>query len=127
MPKDKTSLTKVGKKPFLRQAETDILGLVLADRPYGKTVIAVVVVHIGVVRIEVEVPRVVRVVGVERTRPIVAVVASVVELVVPTVARSGQEKTPFKECVSGLFVFGAEGMPMCKPTASSVLSHAWRV
>ena len=60
----------------------------------------------------------------ERTRPIVAVRASVVELVVPTVARSGQEETSSNECVSGLFVFGAEGMPKCKPIASSVLSHA---
>ena len=46
----------------------------LADRPNGETVVAVVVVvHVGVARIEVEVPRVVRVVGVERTRPVVAV------------------------------------------------------
>ena len=110
-------------KPFLRQAETDILGSVLADRPHGETVVAVVVVHVGVVRIEVEVPRVVRVASVERTRPVVAVVASIAELVVPTVARSGQEETPSNECVSGLFVIGAEGMPLCKPTASSLLSH----
>ena len=95
----------------------------LENGPHRKAVVAVVVVHVGVARIEVEVPRVVRVVRVERTRPVVAVRASVVELTVPTVARSGQEETPFKECVSGLFVFGAEGMPLCKPTASSLLSH----
>ena len=98
----------------------------LANGPHRKTVVAVVVVHVGVARIEVEVPRVVRVACVERTRPVVAVVANVVELVVPTVARSGQEETSFNDCVSGLFVFGAEGMPLCKPTASSVLSHTWQ-
>ena len=57
------------------------------------TVVAVVVVHVGVARIEVEVPRVVRVVRVERTRPIVAVAAHIVELIVPAVAGSGQEET----------------------------------
>ena len=72
------------------------------------TVVAVVVVHVVVVRIEVEVPRVVRVVRVERTRPIVAVRPNVVEIAIPTVARSGQEETP-SICVSGHVVFGAEG------------------
>ena len=63
-----------------------------ADGAHRLTVVAVVVVHVHVVRIEVEVPRVVRVVRVERTRPVVAVVACVVELAVPAVAGSGQEK-----------------------------------
>ena len=120
------SLTQVGKKPFSRQAENGCFRQVLT-RTHGSdrlSIVAVVVVHVVIVRIEVEFPRVVRVVRVERTRPVVAVRASVVELTVPTVARSGQEETPSKECVSGLFVFGAEGMPLCKPIASSVLSHA---
>ncbi len=120
------SLTQVGQKHFPRQAENGRLRQVLtcgAHCSYRLAVVAVVVVHVGVVRIEVEVPRVVRVVRVERTRPVVAVVACVVELIVPTVAGSGQEETPSNACVSGLVVFGAEGMPLCKPTASSVLSH----
>ena len=81
-------------------------------------------VHGARVLLEVPVNSKCRYFRVERTRPIVAVRASVVELVVPTVARSGQEETSSNECVSGLFVFGAEGMPKCKPIASSVLSHA---
>ena len=39
----------------------------LANRPYGLTVVAVVVVPIHFIRIEVEVVRVVRVVRIERT------------------------------------------------------------
>lgn len=57
-------------------------------------VVAVVVVHVVVARVEVEVPRVVRVAGVERTRPVVAVAACVVEAVIVTVAGSGQEECP---------------------------------
>ena len=75
--------------------------LVLADRADSEPIAASVVAHVASDRIEVEVPRGVRVVRVfwipighaKRTRPIVAVVACIVELVVPTVARSGQEKT----------------------------------
>ena len=66
--------------------------LVLENGPHRKAEAAVEVVHPGV-RIEVEVPRVVRVARVERTRPVVAERASVVELTVTTVARSGQEET----------------------------------
>lgn len=54
------------------------------------TVVAVVVVPVGVARIEVEVVGVVRVVRVLRGRPIVAVATSVVEVAVPAIARSGQ-------------------------------------
>ena len=54
----------------------------------------VVVVHAVIARIEVEVPRVVRVVRVERTRPVVAVAACVVETTIVAVARSRQEETP---------------------------------
>ena len=54
------------------------------------TVVAVVVVPVRVARIEVEVVGVV-VVGVLRRRPVVAVVAGVVEVVVPAVARGRQK------------------------------------
>ena len=57
------------------------------------TVAAVVTALTGAARMEAEVPRDVWVEGAERTRPVAAVVASVVELVVPPVARSGQEET----------------------------------
>ena len=59
----------------------------------GTTVEPVAVAHVVVVRIEVEGPRADRAARVERTRPVAAVRANVVELVVPTVARSGQEET----------------------------------
>ena len=55
------------------------------------TVVAVVGVRVHVPTVEVEVPRVVRVRLVERRRPVVAVRASVVQVVVPAVARSGKE------------------------------------
>ena len=62
-----------------------------ANRADGLTVVAIVVVPVHVVRIEVEVPRVVRVVLVERRRPIVAVVAGIVEIRVVAIARSGKK------------------------------------
>ena len=62
-----------------------------ANRTDGLTVVAIVVVPVHVVRIEVEVPRVVRVVLVERRRPIVAVVADIVEIRVVAIARSGKK------------------------------------
>ena len=43
------------------------------NRTNRLAVVAVVVVHVAIARIEVEVPRVVRVVLVERTRPVVTV------------------------------------------------------
>lgn len=56
-------------------------------------VVAVVVVDIHIVRVEVQIVRVVRVVCVERTRPVVAVRTCVVERRVVAVARSGKEQT----------------------------------
>ena len=90
------SLTQVGKKPFPRQAENGCFRQVLTRTHWSDrlTIVAVVVVHVVVVRIEVEVPRVVRVVRVERTRPVVAVAASVVEAAIVAVASGGQEETP---------------------------------
>ena len=50
-------------------------------------------VHVVTARIEVEVPRAVRVARVERTRPIVAVAACAVEIAIEAVASGGQEET----------------------------------
>ena len=67
--------------------------LVLVNRPHRKTVESAVVAHAGVARIQVEVPRAVRVVHEERTWPIGAFIADTAENVAPTVACSWQEKT----------------------------------
>ena len=70
--------------------------------PHGTnrvTVVAVVVVPIHIGRIEPQVPRVVRVGLVERTRPVVAVRANVVE--VSTVAVTGGRKKKSTICVGG--------------------------
>ena len=90
------SLTQVGQKPFPRQAENGCFRQVLTRTHWSDrlTIVAVVVVHVVVVRIEVEFPRVVRVVCVERTRPVVAVAACVVEIAIVAVASSGQEEAP---------------------------------
>ena len=71
----------------------------LNNSAHALTVVAVVVVPVDVVVVEVEVVRVVRVVRVERRRPVVAVVACVVEVRVVTVASSGQKdnSTPLKD------------------------------
>ena len=71
-------------------------GLVLtrrAQRADSVTVAPAAVAHVVIVRIEAEAPRVVRVVRVERTRPVVAATASVVELAIPAAASGGQEET----------------------------------
>lgn len=71
-------------------------GLVLRSRAHcsdRSTAAAVVAAHAVVARNEAEVPRAVRVARVERTRPVVADVACVVELTAPAVAGSGQEET----------------------------------
>jgi len=54
------------------------------------TVVAVVVVRVDIVRIEVQVVGVVRIVGVRRRRPIVAVTTPIVETGAIAVASSGQ-------------------------------------
>lgn len=65
-----------------------------AHGPYGLSVVAIVVViRVAFVRIEVEFPRVVRVAGVERRRPVVAVGTCVVELVIVAVAGGREENT----------------------------------
>ena len=73
-------------------------GLVLSNRANSEPVVAVVVVHAVVVRAEGEVPRDVRVVRVERTRPKGAAEANVVELIEPTVASRRQEETVAVAC-----------------------------
>ena len=55
-------------------------------------VVAVVVVPIPIARIEVAVVRVVVVVRVERGRPVVAVRTGIVEVTIPAIARSWEEK-----------------------------------
>ncbi len=65
----------------------------MADGPHGLAVVAIVVVRVVVARIEVQVVRVVRIVRVERTGPVVAVGANVVEVRVVAVPRRGE-----KEC-----------------------------
>ena len=72
------------------------------------TVVAVVVVPVGVARIEVEVVGVVRVVRVLSGRPIVSVLTSVVEVAVPAVASSGQS---CKTCGSSLLILMVGGIP----------------
>ena len=64
----KISLTQVDKKHFPRQAENGCFKQVLRRGTYCSdrvSIVAVVVVHVVIVRIEVEFPRVVRVVRVE--------------------------------------------------------------
>ena len=62
-------------------------------RTNSEPVVAVVVVHVAIARIEIEVPRVVRVIRVERTRPVVTVRASIVETAFVAVAGGRQEET----------------------------------
>ena len=62
------------------------------NRTNALTVVAVVVVRIDVSIVEVQVPRVVRVVRVERRRPVVAVRTLIVETRFVAVARRRQEK-----------------------------------
>ena len=66
------------------------------DKADRLTVVAVVVVvGVDVVRVEVQVPRVVRAVG--RRRPIVAVVANIVDIRTVAVTGSGKEHRQFIE------------------------------
>ena len=62
-----------------------------ADGTNGQPVVALVVVHVVIDRIEVEFPRVVRKVRAERTRPVVAIGTGIGELTAVADARSGQE------------------------------------
>ena len=64
--------------------------MLLADWADRLSVVAIVVVPIHVVRIEVHVVGVVRIVRIERTRPVVAVRTSIVEVTIVHVTRSGQ-------------------------------------
>ena len=88
-----------------------------ADWPHGLSVVAVVVVPIHVARIEVHIPRVVRVVRVERTRPIVAVRTSAEQTANVAVTSSRQVF-----CVSGTILFEAKGMLLQANRPISMLS-----
>ena len=63
----------------------------ITDSANSKPIVAVVVAHAVIVRIEVEAPCEVRIVRVERTRSVVAVGTSTVELTIGAGASSGQE------------------------------------
>lgn len=62
-----------------------------ANRTHRKTTAAAAVEPIDVIRIEVQVVRVVRVVGAERTRPVVAPRTDIAETTAAAIARSGKE------------------------------------
>ncbi len=95
-----------------------------AHGPYGLSVVAVVVViRVAFVRIEVEFPRVVRVAGVERRRPVVAVGTSIVELVIVAVAGGRQENTT--RLRRRYCCFRGQRNALCKPTPPSMLSHTF--
>ena len=94
------SLPEVGEQ--LNRCKTMVFHIVkdkcLADGPHRKPVEAVVVVPVVFVRIEVEVAGVGGVGGVERTRPIVAPAAGIVELRTIAVAGGRQEpRTGFRQ------------------------------
>ena len=61
------------------------------DGADGEAVVTVVVVHVGIARIEVEVPGISGIVRVERTRPVVADRPLIVQTRIVPVARGGQE------------------------------------
>lgn len=94
-----------------------------ADGAYRESVAAVVVVPIPVVRIEVEVVRVVLVVRVERRRPVVAVLALVVEVVVPAVAGGRQEDSRKRQ--SSDTDEGRNPRNNGKPSGITCLSSGW--
>lgn len=75
----------------VRTGQRSVLGSG-SDGPHREPEAAVATVHAVVVRIEQEAPRVARVVGLERTRPVVAGAARVAELAVVAAACSGQEE-----------------------------------
>ena len=86
--------------------------MLLANWTNTKPIVPIVVVPVHVAGIEVHVPRVVRVVRVERTRPVVAVAACVVERTVVAVACcwKQRESRGGRYCVSGTILFKAKGM-----------------
>jgi len=67
--------------------------VLLANWPDRLTVVAVVVVRVVIAGIEVEVPGVVRIVRIERTGPIVAVTAHIVEVRIVTITGGRKETT----------------------------------
>ena len=97
------------------------------NRTHTDPAVAVVAVHVVVARIEEEAPRVVRVVCVERTRPVVAVAACVVETAIVAVAGGRKEEKPLKRqrscCFRGRKNASVQAncligvIPQCGPTA----------
>ena len=89
---------------------------------HGLSIVTVVVVPIHVTRIEVQVVRVVRVVRVERTRPVVAVAACVVERTVVAVAGCGKQRGNARQAVLRQWYnsFRGKGNVLCKPITPSL-------
>ena len=87
----------VPRLPGFKRADSNAFALlkdalsVLAHGAYASTGVAVAVVRAHVPTEEVEAPRAVRARPAERRRPVVAVRASSVQVVVPAVACSGKE------------------------------------
>jgi len=86
----------------------------MAHGPHGLTVVAVVV-PIHVARVEVQVVSVVRVTGVERTGPVVAVGTNIVKVRIVPITCGGQEYAFYLRQSSVLLT--ARGIPCSKPVA----------
>lgn len=88
----KSATTGVANPPQRGVGDKGKVLLRTTHSPDRTTVVAVAAAHFLVARVETEDPRVVRVVRVERTRPVDAVVPSEVERTIPAVAGVGEEE-----------------------------------
>ena len=71
-----------------------------SNSTHRETIVAVVVVGVAVARVEVKVARVVGVARVELGGPVVAVVASVVEVGIPAVASGREKQQLFRQLIA---------------------------
>ena len=96
--------------------------MLLANWTNTKPIVPIVVVPVHVAGIEVHVPRVVRVVRVERTRPVVAVAACVVERTVVAVACCRKQRGNARRAVLRQWYdsFQGKGNAPCKPITPSL-------
>ena len=85
-------------------------------------IVAVVVVPIHIVRIEVEVVGVVRIVRIERTRPIVAVRPCVVQITIVAIASSRKTKHTTTPKTTSVFLFYGFGDSVVFETKGMLLS-----
>ena len=93
----------------------------LPDEANRVAVVPIVVVHVHVARIEVHVVRVVLVVLVGSTRPVVAVRAGIVHVRTVAVACGGEEDSA-RAASAARFLCGGGNLRVYEPTAMSVLS-----